>query len=262
MSLERALTLARIVMAMAVAVAALSIAIRFQQTLNTVDAAIEKNSTQAYKMMGSYRAVAVDLRQAVTHNKALQEQLQAATFGTVENLNAQLARSMDMLNTRADTTLTNVDGLVTDARALVTNTDFSLNDPDFGVLPAAADAIRTLDGRVAVLFDNDIQGLTEAACTSIQQAGADVHAILGSDEIPMILREVRVILENGESITLYAADISKNAAEVSQHYTDKLVRPSGWDRLKWVLNVALYGFGEIITPWAISARVQDVQVIP
>lgn len=217
---------------------------------------------QANKAIYSYRAIAVDIRKAVTHNEELQRQLQDRTFSTMDGLNAQLARSMDMLNTRADTTLTNVDGLVTDARHLVTNTDFSLNDPDFGVLPAAADTIRTLDGRVAVLFDNDIQGLTEAACTSIQQAGADVHAILGSDEIPMILREVRVILENGESITLYAAEISKDASEVSRHYTDKLVRPSGWDRLKWVLNVALYGFGEIITPWAISARVQDVQVIP
>lgn len=234
------------------------LAVEAHQTAVEARAAIQ----QANKTMNSYRGIAVDLRRAVTHNQELQRQLQAATFGTVETLNAGLAKSLDTINVRAGVTLDNVDGLVTDARVLVRNTDTSLNDPDFGVLPAAAEAIRTLDGRVAVLFDNDIQGLTEAACTSIQQAGADVHAILGSDEIPMILREVRVILENGESITLYAADISKNAAEVSQHYTDKLVRPSGWDRLKWVLNVALYGFGEIITPWAISARVQDVQVIP
>lgn len=78
----------------------------------------------------------------------------------------------------------------------------------------------------------------------------------------MILSEVRVILENGEQVTFYAAEISKDASEVSSHYTNKLVRPSGWDRLKQILNIVLYGFGEIITPWAISARVHDVQVIP
>jgi len=262
MSLERALTLARIVMAMAVAVAALSIAIRFQQTLNTVDAAIEKNSTQAYKMMGSYRAVAVDLRQAVTHNKALQEQLQAATFGTVENLNAQLARSVDTLNTRADVTLANVDGLVTDARVLVRNTDKSLNDPVAGVLPNTAQLVRTVEGRVVVLFDGDIAGLIDATVCTIDQAGDDVHAILGSPEIPAILKEVRINLENGEQVTFYAAEISKDASEVSRHYTDKLVRPSNWDQFKRWLNVVLYGMGEIVIPWATSVRVQDVRVIP
>ena len=234
------------------------LAVEAHQTAVEARAAIQ----QANKTMNSYRGIAVDLRRAVTHIQELQRQLQAATFGTVETLNAGLAKSLDTINVRAGVTLDNVDGLVTDARVLVRNTDTSLNDPDFGVLPAAAETIRTVDGRVAVFFDNDLQGLTEAACTSIQQAGADVHAILGSQEIPMILSEVRVILENGEQVTFYAAEISKDASEVSSHYTNKLVRPSGWDRLKQILNIVLYGFGEIITPWAISARVHDVQVIP
>lgn len=239
-------------------VLAIVLAVEAHQTAVEARAAIQ----QANKTLYSYRGIAVDLRKAVTHNQELQRQLQAATFGTVETLNAGLAKSLDTINVRAGVTLDNVDGLVTDARVLVRNTDTSLNDPDFGVLPAAAETIRTVDGRVAVFFDNDLQGLTEAACTSIQQAGADVHAILGSQEIPMILSEVRVILENGEQVTFYAAEISKDASEVSSHYTNKLVRPSGWDRLKQILNIVLYGFGEIITPWAISARVHDVQVIP
>ena len=239
-------------------VLAIVLAVEAHQTAVEARAAIQ----QANKTLYSYRGIAVDLRKAVTHNQELQRQLQAATFGTVETLNAGLAKSLDTINVRAGVTLDNVDGLVTDARVLVRNTDISLNDPDFGVLPAAAEAIRTVDGRVAVFFDNDLQGLTEATCTSIQQAGADVHAILGSPDIPIILQQVRLTMENGEQATCYVAQITHSGAELAQHYTDKLVRPSGWDRLKQILNIVLYGFGEIITPWAISARVHDVQVIP
>lgn len=234
--------------------------IAWEAHLTAVEA--RKVLAQADKTLYSYRGIAVDLRRAVTHNQELQRQLQAATFGSIDSLNLSLSKSLDMVNSRAAVTLANVDGLVTDARVLVRNTDTSLNDPDFGVLPAAAEAIRTLDGRVAVMFDNDIAGLTEAACTSIQQAGADVHAILGSPEIPIILHQVRLVAENGEQATCYVAQITQSGAELAQHYTDKLVRPSGWDRLKQILNIVLYGFGEIITPWAIGAKVQDVRVIP
>lgn len=169
------------------------------------------------------------------------------------------------------TTMKNVDGLVTDTRAtvratnelvnssnrLVVNLDINLNQK---LLPEATQFIKNLDGRTALMIEGDIHGLLQGTQKNLDESFSAVNSLLNNPDLPLILKEVRVTLENGEKSTFYLAQILKSTSEVTDYYKQKLIHPTGWDRFKSWLNIAAYVGGEIVVPFLISNRVHTVTI--
>ena len=147
--------------------------------------------------------------------------------------------------------------LMSDADQTILNTDASLNGPD-GVLTRTSSLIRTVEGKVVVLFDHQIAGILDVTCTNIDDAGQAVVNLLNNPDIPAIVKEVRVILENGEQVSFYAAEITGDAAELSEHYKNKLTKPTKWEITRQVLMTTLYILGEVVVPLRLNRVLKDI----
>lgn len=128
------------------------------------------------------------------------------------------------------------------------------------VIPRASALLETLNSRIVVLADSagNLLGCVQG---NLDTVSADIHNITGSPEIPLILKQVRVMTENGGDFTFGVAQVMGDVSEVSEFYKNRLIHPTFWDYLRQISRIALYVGGDIVTPWAITNKVTRVRVV-
>lgn len=143
------------------------------------------------------------------------------------------------------------------ANELIIGVDCNVNGE---VIPRASALLDTLNSRIVVLADSagNLLGCVQG---NLDTVAADIHGIAGSPEIPLILKQVRVMTENGGDFTFGVAQVMGDVSEVSEFYKNKLIHPTFWDYLRQISKIALYVGGEIVTPWAITNKVTRVRVV-
>lgn len=143
------------------------------------------------------------------------------------------------------------------ANELIIGVDCNVNGE---LVPKASALLETINSRVVVLADSagNLLGCVQG---NLDTVSADIHNITGSPEIPLILKQVRVMTENGGDFTFGVAQVMGDVSEVSEFYKNRLIHPTFWDYLRQISRIALYVGGDIVTPWAITNKVTRVRVV-
>lgn len=202
------------------------------------------------------KALVIDVQKHFVHDNEILTNVQTKTFDTLDNVNANLTKTVDTFNNKLGPTLDNVNGLVTDSRILVQNTDYNVNDPVEGLIPVTRDMILDLHGKIVVLIDNQVAGLLDATTDNINQIGQQVSDTLGG--VKVVVAKAETTMDNVNNATFYIAKIAEEGAKLSEFYTGKLMHPSKLEMISRYLNLAGFLAGDILIPWL---AVKDVRVI-
>lgn len=225
---------------------------RFVRTLETE---IVLNSRKLYSTLGSIDAIAFNFNENFTKNNDFITKLQASTVGSLTTLSGSLAKSLDVVNSKAGMAFDSISATSDAAKNLLSNTDYSLNGPA-GVLDRIKSSITELNGLVAVLIDGKLAGFLEAGTRDLDKIGENLDKLFG--KVGIVLEEVQGIGKNLNETSFCIANVSKNVSDVSDHYTKKILHPTKWNQFLNFVSAAGFIASDVLVPWLAVKRVKVV----
>jgi len=122
-------------------------------------------------------------------------------------------------------------------QTFIQNTDQSINQ---GVLPEVTCLIHDLNYRTMANIE------------------AEFHSFIGDPEVQS---DFKNLIHQSSEMSVDFARIVKSSADMSDEVRKRFIEPSGWQKFWNVTKAAIYITGEIITPWAISNKIQKFKIV-
>lgn len=222
-----------------------------KQDMRDISGSVVKVSDSTAKLERSVRDTTVNFNKVFLHDKQFLAGVKTSISAITKDFHSLMVNEIKPTMVEVRTT-------VQSSNRLIVNIDENLNG---SLLPETANLIRNLDQRTGVIIDKDLHGFLTGTQGCIEDVTRDLQTVIQDPEIPLILKQIRLTMENGEQATCYVAEILWDASETSEFYKKKLIHPSPWDIVKNMFLTAVYIGGEIVVPFAVSNKVKAVEVL-
>lgn len=212
--------------------------------------AVEENSKHLKNAIISWHGVSFDIRKNYTKNTDIMTEAQTKTLAIASQFLGNISNSMDVLNKKLGKVADNVDLLITDVRQ-------QLGAISNELLGCVSEVRKS----VALVINGELVGLLKTVSNNFDSVAQELKCTIGdlSKDVHVVLSQVSATMENVEDATFFVARITGDAAELSNYYKMKIMHPSKWEIFKRILNVAIFGLGEIAIPmWSVQ-RVKVIQ---
>ena len=216
-----------------------------------------EQTTDSIRDTARYLKVAtVEAHKKFIHDNEILEKLQVQTVDAVTNVNKNLDKSFSNMNSKMSQTFDTANLAITDFRVFIQDTNYNMNDQEMGVLPEIRRTIIELRGMVTIVIKDQIVGFLEAGTNDLNIIGTQLQEIFGN--VNILLTEVQATAEGMNDSTFYIAQIAQDVSEVTEHYKNKILNVSNWQKFLQVLNITAFVAGEIAIPWLAIKKVRLV----
>lgn len=199
---------------------------------------------QGRLMMGSIRGTTFQLHKlaqdSVETQKALNEsigKLMKASTESIQIMSASSVKAMEKMVASAQVMSAASECLLNETSLLVnairTDTLPRINS----TVDESANTLKELQNTIKTT-NASVQKVSAELTASIQSLREDTHLTMA--EIPSTIAETRKL------VSLMGA-ITQSMANVASYYENKILHPKGWDKVKWVVNVAALASGVFLS---------------
>lgn len=220
--------------------------INLNKNLNTLNDGMDANLKELKNAVRSWHGVSFDIRKNFTSNQDRIAAMQEKTLSTFDTLNQGLASTMNIVGTKVGPLLDNTNGLITDLRFAIPVLTQDIHE-----------MIQEIRGSVALVINDKLVGLLDVTSKNIDEIGQEVRKLFPTAKIT--IEQINQLVGTVDQIAFFLAKIVEDGSEVSEHYKNKLLHPSKWERFKAVMNMVLYAGGNVIAPWLITQKVTIVK---